>query len=612
MQKLTIIERQLNRISNKTKLLEKQSNKFSWYRLASIIIALVFGVLALIYSSNLLAGIAIGIVLFIFGTLSFFHGRIKNAISRFEKLFFIYTLNKNRLGLNWNEIPESNFNADGKHPYGFDLDIYGTASLLRLIDQTTTLSASKRLSDWLLQPGLEPEEILERQHFVKALKKKTTLRNRILLFGLSVKSTLQKTDTTILQNWFKNNKIKISGWYNALVSVTAIFNIALFLLHQVQWLKAYWIYTFLFYIVLHLVGQLKINALFSGIFNLADDIRRYERILHYIEQFHFQATSSLSNLVKKIQDKDSRPSKQLKRLNMLISAIGLRMNPVMAVILNVAVPWDYFIAGMLQKRIPHLNTALNEWLDEFVTLDAFSSLAQFAWLHDNYTFPQINPNLETQPDFEAASIGHPLLHSQNRKSNTFKIDKNNHLTLITGSNMSGKSTFLRTIGLNLVLAYAGAPVCAEKLNTKIFRIQSCIRISDSLSEGLSYFYAEVRRLKQILNAIDENNSLPVLFLVDEIFKGTNNRERLIGSRAYIKELSKKSAIGIISTHDLELAHLDREISNLQNFHFKEDIVNGKMHFDYTINVGPSPTTNALKIMELEGLPVDKKHNTVVS
>jgi DNA mismatch repair ATPase MutS len=172
--------------------------------------------------------------------------------------------------------------------------------------------------------------------------------------------------------------------------------------------------------------------------------------------------------------------------------------------------------------------------------------------------------------------------------------------------MSGKSTFLRTVGINVCLAQAGAPVCAASFSWSWSRPACCIRINDSLDAGLSYFYAEVKRLKTILHATADRESPPVLFLIDEIFKGTNNRERLIGSRSYINALAAGNGYGLVSTHDLELTDLDKEIPSLMNAHFQETVSNGALAFDYRLRPGSCPTTNALRIMQLEGLPVSSR------
>ena len=186
----------------------------------------------------------------------------------------------------------------------------------------------------------------------------------------------------------------------------------------------------------------------------------------------------------------------------------------------------------------------------------------------------------------------------------FSLRKVGEITLITGSNMAGKSTFLKTAGVNLCLAYAGGPVNAKVLRTRLFRIFTCMQIHDSITDGLSFFYAEVKRLKALLAVLHEDDQAPIFFLIDEIFKGTNSRERLIGSRTYIHHLSKQSGVGMIATHDLELGQLDDQISSLTNYHFRDDVTDGRMVFDYKLHQGLCTTTNALKIMRMEGLPVE--------
>jgi DNA mismatch repair ATPase MutS len=203
----------------------------------------------------------------------------------------------------------------------------------------------------------------------------------------------------------------------------------------------------------------------------------------------------------------------------------------------------------------------------------------------------------------ACSLGHPLLPPEECVCNDFTFAHLGEIALITGSNMSGKSTFLRTLGVNLCLAYAGAPVNASVLQTRLLRLFTCIKVSDSVTDGISYFYAEVRRLKALLRACEAEESIPLCFLIDEIFRGTNNRERLIGSRAYIHALARGRGVGVISTHDLELVTLADTIPRMRNYHFREEIHDGRMIFDYQLRPGPCPTTNALQIMHMEGLPI---------
>jgi DNA mismatch repair ATPase MutS len=242
------------------------------------------------------------------------------------------------------------------------------------------------------------------------------------------------------------------------------------------------------------------------------------------------------------------------------------------------------------------------WLDRLAEAEAASALATFAYLHPDYAWPTPSSTVGVR----SRGLGHPLIPSMTRVSNDIALEGLGTIHLITGSNMSGKSTFLRTIGINVCLAQAGAPVCASAFSWNWSRLACCIRINDSLDAGLSFFYAEVKRLKTILHATADWSSSPVLFLIDEIFKGTNNRERLIGSRSYIKALAAGNGYGLVSTHDLELTDLEHEIPSLINAHFQETVSNGALAFDYRLRAGSCPTTNALRIMELEGLPIPKR------
>jgi DNA mismatch repair ATPase MutS len=288
-----------------------------------------------------------------------------------------------------------------------------------------------------------------------------------------------------------------------------------------------------------------------------------------------------------------------------VAAAGIQKSPLLWLPLNLLMPWDFFFTLQLDRYKARLRNLLPQWLDTWYELEALSALANFAYLNPDYTFPEVldQPEAPDQPLFEAHALGHPLLPAAEKICNDFSIEDLRQIAIITGSNMSGKSTFLRTLGVNLCLAYAGGPVNASRLRVAPLRLFTCINVSDSLSDGISYFYAEVRRLKALLDALEDEHAFPVLFLIDEIFRGTNNRERQIGSRAYIRALATARGVGVISTHDLELIHLSEQMPGVHNFHFREEVAGDHMTFDYRLRPGPCPTTNALRIMALAGLPV---------
>jgi DNA mismatch repair ATPase MutS len=324
-------------------------------------------------------------------------------------------------------------------------------------------------------------------------------------------------------------------------------------------------------------------------------------VFRYLESRCYHNTPGLAEICAPFGEEGKQPSREIRKLGRLAAALGVRTNPLLALLFNVLVPWDFYFSYRLElvkKEIAHL---LPRWLDAWHELESLNSLANFAYLNPGYVFPERRAGIDR---FAARELGHPLLKPESKVCNDFEFNEDQRIVILTGSNMAGKSTFLRTVGVNLALAYAGAPVNAASMQTSLFRLFTCIKVSDSVQDGLSYFYAEVKRLQALLAATEAGDELPVLFLIDEIFRGTNSRERLIGSRSYIRSLSQRRTIGLVATHDLELIKLADEIQGVTNYHFREEVFDSRMVFDYRLRPGPCPTTNALKIMRLEGLPVE--------
>jgi DNA mismatch repair ATPase MutS len=266
-------------------------------------------------------------------------------------------------------------------------------------------------------------------------------------------------------------------------------------------------------------------------------------------------------------------------------------------LVNLILPWDFLCTLGLERVRQRLAIKLPSWLGALAELEAFLCLAELADARRDLNFAELVPDLEAIR-LQAQDVGHPLIPGGIK--NSIQLDESVRLYLITGSNMSGKSTFLRTLGLNLLLAKAGAPVLATRFRFQNRDLFTLLRVADLLENQISSFYAEVKELKNILDASRER---PIFYLIDEIFRGTNNRERLAGSRAYLHAIAGTRASGLVATHDLELTALSEAVASLRNYHFRESFEEGKMTFSYLLREGPCPSTNALKIMEREGLPV---------
>jgi DNA mismatch repair ATPase MutS len=345
----------------------------------------------------------------------------------------------------------------------------------------------------------------------------------------------------------------------------------------------------------------KVKGLFDAAFQMEKLLGSFSNILSHVERFKASDDKEISQFLKVYQKEDEKPSVILKKVRRFAIAASVQKNQVLGPLMNLVIPWDLYFSMRLENLKEELEPKITKWLDKFYELEALNSMANFAFLNDGYSFPTFIK--DTDALFTAEDLGHPLIPENQKVANDFEVYPGKDLFLITGSNMAGKSTFLRTVGINLVLAYSGAPTNAKSLNTGLYRIFTSINVNDSLGDGLSHFYAEVKRLRELLDKLNNDEDQPLFFFVDEIYKGTNNKERYAGSAAFLREVAGKNGIGMVSTHDLELADLESEIEALSNWHFVESIADGKMSFEYKLKSGPCPSTNALEIMRIEGLPV---------
>ncbi|HRO68634.1 MAG TPA: DNA mismatch repair protein MutS, partial [Pseudobdellovibrionaceae bacterium] len=268
-------------------------------------------------------------------------------------------------------------------------------------------------------------------------------------------------------------------------------------------------------------------------------------------------------------------------------------------LLHLVIPWDLAWTLLLERLRLKVQEDLRQWQTALAEFEGFLSLAMYAEANPDFTTAVLHEDGEVVLDAE--NLRHPLIPKDKAVGNPVSIDDKERCLLITGSNMSGKSTFMRSVGTNYLLAKAGAPVAADRFSFMSRPLFTSLSGGDSLQDGLSSFYAEVKRLKEILHYVRERKK--ALFLIDEIFRGTNNRERLIGSQAYLKEIVSVGGTGIVTSHDLELSHLEELGIGITNYHFRETIEGSTMSFSFRKAKGPCPTTNALKVMEMSGLPV---------
>jgi len=610
--RLQAIERQIERLQRQLRVLESRSNRLGWTRVGIFFSGALLSILAyfLLDWGLFLAGV--GVTLVVFSIAVFFHQRIGRSISRHTILIRIKLTQLARLRLDWDHIPEARFNeANQEHPFEIDLDISGRYSLHRLLDTAISSEGSQRLRDWLLATSPDLQIIQKRQALIQELTPLTNFRDRLLMKSmLAAHKQGQQWEGKRLLNWLNERRSTPSLLPLLILSLLlSISTFVLLMLNLFALIPQYWVIALLLTILYLFVTKNQRGDVFEDAYFVSDSFAQLSAIFEYLESYHYGAHTHLKKLCQPFfATQEQKPSTLMRKVARVAAAATLQKNLLLWIVVNTLLPWDFYFAHRFNQYKAQIAARLPLWLDAWFELEALSSLATFAYLNPEYTMPEVEAcqSQDEQPVFHASGLGHPLIPLQQKVVNDFTIRATGEITIVTGSNMSGKSTFLRTLGINLCLAYAGGPVNASTFHTCLFRLFTCIKISDSVTDGYSYFYAEVRRLKALLTAVDtgeQQRQVPLFFLIDEIFKGTNNRERLIGSESYISALAERNCLGAISTHDLELVKLEDRLPTIKNYHFREDVLDGHMVFDYTLRDGPCPTTNALKIMQMEGLPI---------
>ena len=606
--RLNALHRQIHRLEGRIEGLQRRSYRYSWLRITIVITGLLVAGLALFLLDVWPAAICLAVTTALFGLAVFVHRRVEASIRRHQILVRIKSAHIARALLDWERIPSTfPHQPQPKHPFEVDLDLVGERSLHRLLDTAVSYEGSLRLRDWLAAPVPDLAQIARRQQLVRELAPLSLFRDKLSLNAMAAVRARKTWEAGNLITWLDESAPHASlRLWLVLSGGLVLTNLVLLVANLVGLLPAWWQFTSILLVALWLVRSRATESMWDQTRALQGALQQLYAVFDQLETFSYSRTPALQALCRPFLDPTHRPSRYLSRITRAVAAMGLRGNPVLALVLNVLSPWDAYLAYSLNRTKSALAERAPAWMDIWFELEALSSLANLAWLNPGCAFPQVF-SVENSGDrphvFNAIDLGHPLIPDDERVCNDLTVHRLGDVAVITGSNMAGKSVFLKTVGMNLALAYAGGAVCAQRLETVLFRLFTCMGISDSITDGISYFYAEVKRLKALLSELERDHPLPLWFAIDEIFRGTNNRERLIGSRAYVRALVGRRAIGFIATHDLELATLAEELPQVRNYHFRDRVSGDRMAFDYTLRPGPCPTTNALVIMQLEGLPV---------
>jgi hypothetical protein len=571
----------------------RRSSVASNTRLACFVAILAIGWLA--FGTRSLGGGWLVLPVLAFAALVVVHDRILRREERASRVRRFYEDGLARLEHRWTGRGDAGDRyRDPAHPYAADLDVFGTGSLFELLATTRTATGSDRLAGWLIAAA-DSETIRRRQTAVDELRPRLDLRLRMALAGDESSSSVQQEN---LETWAAAPAAALPRWifFLALAATgCSIGGIAL------------WIFTtsgpvpFFAAIVLQSALALGLRSRVAPVLAAAEapvqSLARTASLLGCIESERFEAPL-LSELSAELETTGHPPSAELESLHRLVDRRDARANQFFAPIAALLM-WGTHVALALEIWRVRCGPRLPVWIEAAGEIEALCALSSFAFENPEDPFPEI---VDGSPVFEGRGLGHPLLAVDRCVRNDLQLGSRPQALVMSGSNMSGKSTMLRTVGCNTILALAGAPVRAKSLRISPLSIAASIRIVDSLQEGQSHFMAEITRLRQVVEI--SRGSTPALFLLDEILHGTNSHDRRIGAEAVIKGLVAHGALGIVTTHDLALTEIvPQSDGKLDNVHFEDHLEAGSMQFDYTLRTGIVEKSNALALMRSVGLDV---------
>ncbi|MBN1144589.1 MAG: hypothetical protein JXA72_09195 [Bacteroidales bacterium] len=575
--------------------LQKKENRLSLARL--IVFILSIGLFFALYSFNHLLAIGLLTVgLIAFARLVHYYNNTERSRIYARHLQTINYLEGACLKGSFFEYPDGSEYVDRVHPNSYDLDLFGHASLFQYLNRTTSKPAADKLSGWLRFPA-ELAEITRRQQTIAELKPRIDWRQKMITLGYLNKKA--GSDPQSLLNWVKSTDFFPKRTrLKALIIGLSAFAIVLMLLTILLGLPAgllipVFAINFFFYFS---QGQ-KISRLHEQVGRSSELLQTYAATIKMIEEANFD-TDKLKEL-QQVFLRGIAVSKQIKRLSKIVSRLDTRFNIMVAVPLNLILFWDIHCCLALEKWKRNHEGILAQWFSAMAEFEVLSCFANMAFNNPEWPMPKV---IQDYFVLEAREIGHPLIPSARRVCNSIDISSGGKTVLVTGSNMSGKSTFLRTCGVNTVLALAGAPVCAAAFTVSHVQVYSSMRISDSLEDNTSSFYAELKRLAAIIREAEHNKRL--FLLLDEILRGTNSNDRYIGSVALIKQLIGYETVSVVATHDLKLADLADELPDrIDNYHFDVKIDGEELYFDYKLNPGICTSMNASILMKKMGIRI---------
>jgi hypothetical protein len=580
----------------------RQSVRIARARLTVFLAATLLLVWTLATSADPLRLGAAGALFVVFGVLVFWHARVEDRAAWHEALRVTCEHARARIERRWDDLPPGDPPPSldlAHHPYALDLDLFGRASLFQWLGPTATPGGSSRLAHWLLKAA-SPEEIRRRQAAVQELASHDEWREQLAAHGVLARGARQHEIEAFL-SWAEGPALFAGR--GALLRV-AVFTIlgSMWLLIAVDRSSGFWLIPLVVGLVLSFAMSKAVSLALHRAGAGQDALNRYAAIFEHVSAAKVD-TAPLQELQVRLSAGSLAAPACMRQLNRILgfgelrTSVALLHFPIQAFTL-----WDFHVLFALDRWRHVAGSRVRDWMAAIAEVDALSALA--AARRDNPDWA--DATLDDTPVFAAQALGHPLIPAERRITNDVDVGPPGTLLLVTGSNMSGKSTLLRAIGLNAVLAQAGGPVCASRLHIPPAELQTSIRIQDSLELGVSYFMAALARLKGVVDAAEQPpQGRVLLYLLDEILQGTNSAERGIAVQGVARHLLAAHAIGVMTTHDLNLAGEEPLKSSARLVHFTEIVdEDGGMRFDYKLREGIATSRNALRLMKMIGIDLE--------
>ena len=486
-------------------------------------------------------------------------------------------------------LNEGNEFINPAHTFSYDIDLFGKGSFFQYCNRTITKEGRQKFVDLLLSNNIS--NIKEKQLAIKELSQQPKWRQQFSALASLVKVEHPAKE---IVNWIHNYKTVFPKFIVYLPKVFSVISLILIALLSFQIISEQLLLIW-FLAGLGISGAYlkKVSKLYDDASNAKDTFKQYHKLLNEIESISF-TSKILKQKQQEIQTETQKASLIFAKFSKVLDSFDQRNNLIIAILGNGFFLRDLQQVNNVEQWIESYKEKVENWFKVIAFFDAQNSLANFAFNHPTYVFPEIKSNTDV---ISSKNLGHPLLNKSQRIDNDFTI-KNQQFFIVTGANMAGKSTFLRTVSLAIVMGNIGLPVCAKEFKYAPIKLITSMRTSDSLADNESYFFSELKRLKFI---VDQIKNEEYFIILDEILKGTNSTDKAIGSKKYVEKLVNSNSTGIIATHDLSLCEIENDLSAVKNYYFDAEIINNELYFDYKLKNGICKNMNAsflLKKMEI--------------